>query len=175
MQEGAKAIPKAGSGRGIRTADPPAAAAPSQPERTEVHPFNILSPKQQFAFTFHVLHLLFTVGQKLLEKEEQEQTRGQVPRGEELGLSPPRPRQDCSQAPPDASTQSSQTLGSQLNRVGVKPPDQTYQKGLVEDSDPEDSDDGGVALSGTAFGDLVVRVRGLEGDMKEIEQLGDVD
>jgi hypothetical protein len=127
----------------------------------------MLSQQQQIAFTFHALCIIFTVGLKQRELEqEQDEARGEEP------PFPPgtSPRPDSNQIL-GPQTRSSQELTSKLGSVGAKPPDQTYQGALEEDSD----DDGGVALSGSMFEDLVMRFRGKEKDLGGIDELNDLD
>ena len=128
----------------------------------------MLSQQQQIAFTFHALCIIFTVGLKQREQEQELQQERPLP-----PATSPNPESNQILSP---QTRSSQEPTSKLCSVGAKPPDQIYQGALEEDSELDDSDDdGGVALSGSMVEDLVVRARGKARDLGGIDEASDLD
>ncbi|KAK4135072.1 hypothetical protein BT67DRAFT_290742 [Trichocladium antarcticum] len=152
---------------GPRPPDPPA-SRPARPPR--VHPFSMLSQQGQIAFTLNILCLIFAVGLKQQEQEQEQQEHAQT--RPETWSTTPGSHHPARWSPhsPSSQTPSSQTPSPQLGTAGAESRDQIYAAGPVDSSEFEDSDDdGGVAISGTMLGDLVVRVRWVEDDLDHLD------
>ncbi|KAL2150611.1 hypothetical protein VTH82DRAFT_7174 [Thermothelomyces myriococcoides] len=151
---------------------PPIDAIPSQPQscsqsqsQFRIHPFALLSYKQQVAFAGHVLFALFSVGMKQLEEEnEKERQQGQLQNHGVKVLQGGGGRRLQAALTSINITPSSTSATPYVNSNCT--PHQAYCGRLDDGPESEDTDDedGGAALCGSPYGDWTTRF-GDKGDV----------
>lgn len=132
---------------------------PATPRRAgpQVHPFALLSHDQQLALALYMLYILFVAG---LKQREQERKEDQGDREMPISVS--------------CRTERDQTQTSQMwNSVPGTASEHALESGkLVEESDLEDFDEGGVAVSEPALAGLVPPTEKMDVGLEDLNELG---